>query len=211
MAILVSDIFRRASIVLNDDEFKRWTQEELFLWLNDAAAEIVIRRPAARAVTKSIDLVEGVLQSLPAGGLQLLDVTRNLPGRSISRVMRRLLDDQVPDWYAMPPSRTTAIKHYTLEDVTPTSFYVYPPAKAGLKVEAKYSEAPPTVSDVTESVDLDRAYVGPIVSYMLYRALAKDSEFANGAVAASHFQAFNEALMVQNQVSTLETGKAGSA
>lgn len=211
MPIPVGDIFSRAAIVLNDDEHVRWTRDELFLWLNDAASEIVIRRPAARAVTREITLIEGALQSLPESAVQLLDIIRNIPGRPISRAMRRLIDDQSPDWYSMNPARTKAIRHYTLEDVTPTEFYVYPPAKAGMKVEAKFSEAPPLVTKTTDTLDLDRVYVGPVVSYILYRALAKDSEYANGAVSAAHFQAFNEAVMTQNNVSALETGKAGSA
>lgn len=211
MPIPVGEIFTRTSIVLNDDEYVRWTQDELLLWLNDAASEVVIRRPAARSFTREIELVEGPLQRLPEGAIQLLDITRNLPGRPISRVMRRLLDDQFPDWYSMKPAKTKDIRHYTLEDVTPTEFYVYPPARDGMKVEAKYSEAPPLVSSQGDTLDLDRAYIGPLVSYILYRAMAKDSEYANGAVSAAHFQAFNEALMTQNNVSTLETGKAGSA
>lgn len=211
MAIPVGEIFRRVSIVLQDDEHVRWPQDELLLWLNDAASEVVIRRPAARSVTVEVELVDGVLQHLPEGAIQLLDVTRNIPGRPISRTMRRLLDDQSPDWYEMNSARTKAIKHYTLEDVNPTQFYVYPPARAGMKVEAMYSEAPPAVTSEADTLDLDRAYIGPLVSYILYRAMAKDSEYANGALSAAHFQAFNEALIVQNQVSTLETGKAGSA
>lgn len=211
MSILVSDIFRRAAIVLNDDEYVRWTQDELFLWLNDAAGEIVIRRPAARSITSDLSLIEGPIQHLPEGGIQLLDVVRNKPGRPIGRIKRLLLDAQFPDWYDLPTSRTKAIKHYSFEDVAPTQFYVYPPAKAGMVVEGQYSEAPPAVSDPADMLDLDRAFVGPLVSYILYRALAKDSEYANGALSAAHFQAFNEALVAQNQVSALETGKAGSA
>ena len=211
MAVPVAEIFHRAAIILNDEEHVRWPQEELLLWLNDAASEVVIRRPAARSVTREVSLVDGPLQRLPEGAVQLLDVTRNVPGRPISRAMRRLLDDQDPDWYTQPVSRTKQIRHYTLEEVSPTQFYVYPPARAGMMVEAMYSEVPPAVTSVSQTLDLDRAYIGPLVSYILYRAMAKDSEYANGAVAAAHFQAFNEALIVQNQVSTLETGKAGSA
>lgn len=211
MSVSVAEVLRRVSIVLNDEDYARWTQEELLLWLNDAASEVVVRRPAARSITRTIELVEGVLQRLPEGSIQLLDVVRNVPGRPISRASRRLLDDQAPDWYEMRPERTKAIKHYSLEEVTPVDFYVYPPAREGMKVEVKYSEAPPLVNSPSDTVELDRAYIGALVSYVLYRAMAKDSEYANGAVAITHFQAFNEALIVQNQVSTLETGKAGSA
>lgn len=207
MPIPVADILSRASIVLQDEDYVRWEVPELLMWLNDAASEIVIRRPQARARVTDITLDDGPLQALPEGAIQLIDVVRNKPGRSISRVSRRLLDDQEPDWYDAKPGVTL---HYTLEEETPTHFYVYPPAKAGALVEAKYSEAPPAVTEQTDTLDLDRAYIGPLVSYILYRAQSKDSEFANGAVAVAHFQAFSEALNTSNAVTAAVTTQAGT-
>ena len=208
MAIRAGDILQRASIILNDEDFVRWTKDELFAWLNDAACEVVIRRPAARAVTVAITLVAGALQQLPTGGIELLDVVRNVGGRSVRRTDRQLLDDAAPDWPTM--KQASAIKHYTFDERTPTVFYVYPPAKAGVTVEALYSEAPPAVAADDDLLELDRAYMGPLVSYLLYRALAKDSEFANGTLAAAHFQAFNEALGANNQMTAAASPNTAS-
>lgn len=208
MAIRAGDALQRASIVLNDEEFVRWTKDELFAWLNDAACEVVIRRPAARAVTREITLAAGALQRLPDGGLELLDVVRNVSGRPVRRTDRQLLDDAAPDWPIM--RQASAIKHYTFDERTPTVFYVYPPAKAGVVVEALYSEAPPAVAADDDLLELDRAYMGPLVSYLLYRALAKDSEFANGTLAAAHFQAFNEALGANNQMTAAASPNVSS-
>ena len=52
--------------------------------------------------------------------------------------------------------------------------------------------------------------MGPLVSYILYRALAKDSEYANGALAAAHFQAFNEALGANNQMTAAASPNTAS-
>lgn len=208
MAIRAGDVLQRAGIILNDEEFVRWTKEELFAWLNDAACEVVIRRPAARAVTTEIELVEGTLQRLPEGGLELLDVARNVGGRSVRRTDRQLLDDSAPDWHDMKP--VGAIRHYTFDERTPTVFYVYPPAKAGVKVEALYSAAPPHVSADDDQLELSRAYMGPLVSYLLYRALAKDAETSNGNLAAAHFSAFSEALGTNNEVTAAVSPNVGS-
>lgn len=208
MPIPVADIIRSASTILNDEDHVRWTIPELLDWINQAAGEIVVRRPQAGERTDTLTLVDGPAQSLPAGGIQLLDVVRNIPGRSISRTSRRLLDDQVPDWYDAKPS--TTIKHFTMEIETPKSFYVYPPAKAGVKVEVRFSAEPALLTEDSDTLDMDRIYIGPIVSYALYRALAKDSEYANGAVAAAHFQAFSEAIGTNNQMSQDINANAGS-
>lgn len=202
MPIRVGDIFKRVSIVLNDEEFVRWTKDELFLWLNDGACEIVLRRPAARAVTGTVTLIAGTFQRLPEGALELLDIIRNVkagaPGRPVRRIDRQLLDDQMPAWQEMKQADT--IKHFMFDEATPTTFYVYPPAKAGVTVDIMQSEAPPLVSDEDDLLQLDRAYIGPIVSYILYRGLAKDTDTSNVQMATAHFQAFSEALTNQNAV-----------
>lgn len=210
MPIRAGDVITRAQLVLNDNDppYVRWEQPEMFGWLNDAACEVVIRRPAARAVTASLALVAGTLQTLPDGGLELLDVVRNVGGRSIRRTDRQLLDDSAPDWHSMKQSST--VRQFTFDERTPTVFYVYPPAKVGAQIEALYSAAPPAVAEEDDELDLDRAYMGPLVSYILYRALAKDSEYANGALAAAHFQAFNEALGANNQMTAAASPNTAS-
>lgn len=199
MSILVSEILGKASIVLNDTDFVRWTKAELIGWINDAATEVVIRRPPAHAVTENVALVAGILQRLPDGGIELLDIARNVGGNAVRRTDRQLIDDQQPDWPTM--RQASSIKHYTFDERTPTVFYVYPPAKVGIQVEMLYSSTPALVATDADTLDLDRVYLSPIISFVLYRALAKDSEYANGQIAAAHFQAFSEALGTQNQTS----------
>ena len=198
--IAVADVLARVGLILNDVDYVRWTKPELFGWINDAAGEIVIRRPPAGAKTAAITLVEGVSQSLPADSHLLMDVVRNLPnGRRITVAERHRLEESVPNWYGMKPS--SAIRHYSYEDRNPQQFYVYPPAVAGAMVEAVIAAIPPKITDESASLELGAEYIGPIVSYVVYRALLKDSEYANGLVAVAHFQAFSEALGANTQVS----------
>lgn len=204
MPIPVADIDARLSAILNDEERIRWPLPERIAWINDAASEIVIIRPPAHSVTEVVELEEGALQYAPEQALLLLDVVRNIkandkPGKAVTRTDRMLLDEQVPGWYEAKLSST--ILHYTFDDRLPREFYVYPPAAAGTKVEVRYSAPPAPVADIDDELDLHRAYIGPVVSYVLYRALAKDSEYANGAVAAAHLQAFNQALGARNEIS----------
>ena len=198
--IAVADVLARVGLILNDVDYVRWTKPELFGWINDAAGEIVIRRPPAGAKTAAITLVEGVSQSLPADSHLLMDVVRNLPnGRRITVAERHRLEESVPNWYGMNPSNV--IRHYSYEDRNPQQFYVYPPAVAGAMVEAVIAAIPPKITDESASLELGAEYIGPIVSYVVYRALLKDSEYANGQVAIAHFQAFSEALGTNTQVS----------
>jgi hypothetical protein len=203
MAIRVGDILKSASIVLNDEGFVRWTQAELFLWVNEAAGDLVIRRPAARALTAPLTLVAGTAQALPEGGVILLDIVRNIgaagqPGYPVRRADRHLIDDQFPGWHASKPR--AVVKNYMFDEATPTTFYVWPPVLAGTKVEAVYSMAPALVQSPDDMLPFDRIYIGPLTSYVLYRSYAKDSEYANAAMASAHFAAYTEALGAQNTV-----------
>lgn len=198
--IAVADVLARVGLILNDVDFVRWTKPELFGWINDAAGEIVIRRPPAGAKTTAIILAEGVSQSLPAGSHLLMDVVRNLPnGRRITVAERHRLEESAPNWYGMNPA--SSIRHYSYDDRNPQQFYVYPPAVAWAMVEAVIASIPPKITDETATLELGAEYIGPIVSYVVYRALLKDSEYANGQVAIAHFQAFSEALGTNTQVS----------
>lgn len=198
MPIAAADIISRAGEILQDRDHIRWSVSELLQWINDGASEIIVRRPGARAVAKVIELAAGSRQTIPERGVMLLDVVRNMgddgatPGRVVRRIDRQLLDDQYPDWHAERPSAT--VKHFTFDDRAPKDFYVYPPASAGTKVEALFSELPPVVTQEADDVDLPPEYLTPLLSYVAYRAFLKDSEFANGGIAAMHFQAFNAAM-----------------
>jgi len=115
MPIRVGDILKRASITLNDEEFVRWTKDELYGWVNDGSCEVVLRRPAARAVTSAITLIAGTFQTMPEGTLNLMDVVRNIKadgstGRPVRRIDRQLLDDQLPTWQEM--KQADSVKHF---------------------------------------------------------------------------------------------------
>lgn len=198
MAIPAADIISRVGEILQDRDHIRWPIAELLQWMNDGASEIIVRRPGARAVAGLIELKAGTRQQIPTQGVMLLDVVRNMgmdgqkPGRVIRRVDRQLLDDQYPDWHSARSSAT--IKHYTFDDRAPKEFYVYPPAVEGAQVEALFSELPPAVVTEQDSIDLPVEYMTPLLSYVAYRAFLKDSEFANGGMAAFHYRAFNDAM-----------------
>ncbi|HJV52786.1 MAG TPA: DUF6682 family protein [Noviherbaspirillum sp.] len=204
MPIAVADVLARTDDLLMDADRVRWTAEERIRWINEAAGAILIRRPAARAMTVALPLSAGTLQAIPDNGVQFLDLVCNLAadgvtaGRVIRRTDRQLLDDADPDWHAAKPVAT--VKQYTFDDRMPKTFYVYPPAIAGTKVRLVHAELPPSVSASTDSFDLQPEYLGAVVNYVCYRANSKDSEFANGAVATAFYQAFEAELGIQSQV-----------
>lgn len=212
MSILVSDLITRASFLMNDEDKVRWTEAERIVWINDAARAIVTRRPGARAVTTTLTLAAGTYQTTPDRTTQVLDVIRNINadgslGRAIRIADRQALDDADPDWHSADQEAT---QNYVIDERSPTTFYVYPPAVNGAKVSALLGQVPPAVSAATDTLDLREEFGEAIVNFMLYRCHTKDSEYAQGGVAAQHYQAFSDAIATPAQVAAANSATGNS-
>lgn len=207
MTIPVQDIIDRVTDLLLDkdraDDQARWTDDELIRWLNDSRMAILTRRPAACSKTVVQTLVAGTLQSLPDGGVMLLDVVRNMgtdgatPGRSIRRTDRQNIDDN--DLYWHKGRSSTEISQFTYDDRNPKEYFVFPPATAGTRVQIVHAAIPAAVTALTDNLDIGLEYMDAPVNYVCYRAKSKDSEYANAAEAAGFYAAFNDVLGVNAQ------------
>lgn len=201
--ILASAILDRADDLLTDAGNVHWTQPEKLRWLSDAQREVVVYKPSATAITEAFQLVSGkTLQTIPAAGACLLDLTRNLgangttPGRAIRVIDRALMDAQAPNWHTDPPA--ASIDHYMFDPRVPRQFYVYPAPSAAIYVELSYAKMPVELTTVTDPLAVDDLYANACLDYVLSRAFAKDAEFAgNLNRALLHYNAFAQAVGIR--------------
>lgn len=205
------DLIERASLVIQDTGFVRWTKKELLGWLNDACKEIVVHRPDASTLYSSFSTVEGTRQILPAAALRLIDVVRNVNGAPITQVDRRILDEQLPTWHTVPTVPATAAEHFCYDPRDPKTFWLYPRVAAGIGVDVVYSTVPTEITSTTVLSDpndlsdiastvipLDDSFTNAILDYMLFRAFSKDTEYAgNMQRAAMHLQGFATTLGIK--------------
>jgi hypothetical protein len=210
--IAVTDILRRFRTIMLDPDGIRWDTQEAIDWLNDGASEIVLRRPAARAVLEKVQLELGTFQRASFGSAQVLDVVRNIdangrPGRAIRIADRQQMDDIDPTWHT---KRAGPTRHYMIDERAPTVFYVYPPALAGAAVEMLVSKPPPPVKLESETIDLRPEFINAILNWMMYRAHSKDSEYSQGAVASLHYQAFTDAIGAPAQAAQVNSATGNS-
>lgn len=212
MSFSANDVAYRVATLLNDTLSVRWTATELVAWMNDAALAIVTNTPDATATTMDVTLDVGTRQQLgdlaemaTLNPYQLLEVVRNTAVTSslgvVRQVTRTILDSQSPNWPTATPS--ISIQHFVYDPRSPDTFYVYPPASAGAKVEILVSLIPDPVatpvgtlwSDITGTVDIFDVYLPAMVDYVCYRALMKDA-VVEGAVqrAMVFYKAFADAV-----------------
>lgn len=210
MPMTAQSALQRVIDTLLDAGHTRWVIPELVRYLNDGQREIVVYRPDATSTTASVALVAGARQALPANGIKLMEVVRNTSGahKPVRMTDRKMLDVISPGWTAL--AGVTEIVHAMYDPLEPRAFYVYPPAAAsGASLEITYSASPVDVAtpaagntavlaDVQGNVSVQDIYVNPLVDYTLYRAFAKDAEFAGqSARASAHFGAFAQSLGIE--------------
>lgn len=196
MTVLASEIITRVREILVDEaDTQRWTDAELLRHLSDGQRTIASIFPDAATKVAAMQLAEGTRQSIPADGERLLSVYRNMgtdgatPGRAIRLIKRELLDDQNPNWHA--DSKVTTVYNYIFDPADEESFFVYPPSNGNGYVEINYCYNPPEIEELTDAIEVSDIYQTPLVDFILYKAMQKDSDFAAGMQrATAHMQAF---------------------
>ena len=213
----VVDVLDRAAIILQDNTNVRFPNEELLKFFNDAQKEVVLHRPDAKMVNTTFDCASGSKQTLPSAALRLIEVIRNVGGRAVTQVQKRILDETLPNWHETVAS-TNKIEHFIYDPSDPKNFYIYPKGASGThSLEIVYSSSPAEIavshfSTDTQVISVDDVYANCILDYVLYRSYQKDSEFAgNPQRAMMHYQSFANALGVKTQADVATTPMPASA
>ena len=194
--IVAQNLVSRAATILQDSTNTRWPEDELLDWLNDGQREVVLYKPDANPKTETVSLVAGTKQGIPAYGLSLLDVIRNVdggsPGRATRIIERRVMDEQLPDWHHETPA--SEVKHYVFDERNPKVFWVYPPNNGSGEVDVLFSSAPTDIA-LSDTLGVDDIYANALVDYMLYRAYLKDADYAaNDQRSANQYERFMAAV-----------------
>ena len=196
-----TNLAARARDILHDTTSGgvRWLDAELLNNINDAQRMIVLLKPNSNPVTSGETMVAGSKQTIPTGGIQLLDVIRNVSGNAIRRVDRDILDSENPGWHEATASNTA--EHFIFSEDQPDVFYLYPQQTATPgNVEIVYSAAPTDLGSLASTIALNDIYANVIIDFLLYRCYLKDTEYAgNQQRAQQHYVAFNEALGIKVQ------------
>ena len=213
-----SEIMSRASTVLLDDDYTRWTMPELAMWLTDALREIAVVVPKATSKNIVVDLVEGTRQALPSNCQQLLRVVRNVDmdgdnrvGKGVITIVQREgLDSQNPNWHDGQYVRFRPYaRHFVFDETDPLTFYVWPGNDGTGHIEAVVSVIPDAIKPAAnadpyllESYDVPLGvidvYANALLDYTLYRAYCKDAQNAGAANRAGLFyQQFSQSLGIR--------------
>jgi hypothetical protein len=174
MATTVRSILNRAASLLNDEEHIRWEESELLEWLNDGQ-RVIAKGPATDAyvLRDNIVAVAGTVQSLPDGGIRLVDVVKNVSGGgAIHQTDYALVDVLSSTWRS---AAAGAAENFFYDERNPTEFEVYPPQAGGENIEVVYN-ATPGDATIHGNIVISDMYADSLIDYIAYRGFSKDTE-----------------------------------
>lgn len=172
--------------VIHDEGATRWPDAELLDYINAGQRSIVVLVPEANLVETVVDLTTSRTsrQSLPSGGIKFIKATRNYANDgttaqgTIRYTEKDVLDTYEPTWEYVSKKADTAnyFEHFCHDKREPKIYYVYPaPPVDGKRLGILYSANPDELTVVGSTVVLRDEYLESLISYIVYRALTKES------------------------------------
>lgn len=200
MTILASVIINSALTTLLDIDRVTFSDDEMLGYLNEALRATAFVKPDMFVVQEFITPAAGVDQTLPAGGIALIDVIRNSNGRIISEVDRQLLDESNRFWNA--GTEVVTVEHYTVDPRNPLRYRVFPPNSGAGSIEIVYGAVPATLTATSNSSDeipVPDSYQNALTNFVLAKAYMKNSKKQDLVKSASAMQDWRTSLGLKAQ------------
>lgn len=211
--MLAEKVLDLARAALNDTDDVQFTLDTKIQHLNQGQLWIADLKSDSCAVTESVQLVAGTLQTLPTGGLRFLRLVRvrgstatEGPGAVIRAADLDTMDRMYPDWHETKASRIP--KNYLYDPRRKTEYYVWPPIPASpdVYVELQYVPSPTEVPLSTDSPAYDNDYhtigipddfVQGLVDYVAWRLYLRHDDAESENKAQMHMQSFYQGMGIK--------------
>ena len=209
LSIRFGDEIEYTDDVLTSDGV-RISESDWIDYINQAVLQILLVRPDANAILKSVALVEGTKQKIPDDGHVFIDITRNMgedgetPGKAVYGAERETLDQMNPDWHNATVG--IAIKNYMFDKKFPRSYFVSPPVSdiTDVYVELVYCEIPDAVDSSSDYMPLTETFFSPIKDWALNLAFSMDADSqSNSVLGKAHEESFYRELGIDFESSVM--------
>lgn len=198
--MIAKNLIAKLATKLGDAAHTRWSVASLLEFIADAERYTVLLRPDAYSKVEAVKLVAGsTRQSIPAGAVRFLGITRNMgadgltPGLPVTLTQRDALDEANSSWHTEAGSET--IDHYVFNEKTPTQYSVTPPPADSVYVELEYAANPPDLETEDDILALDDIWMEPLREYVLYLCYSDNAtNMQERSRAEWHLQKFYVAL-----------------
>lgn len=202
MPITVETLLSGVSATLLDVARRTWDYPELVGYLNEALRATSFVKPDMYTVQDFVTLAAGIAQSLPAGGVALIDISDNeVSGRAITQTDLGLLQEENRFW----PAATQEVdaENYAADPRTPRRFYIFPPNDGTGSVRVTYGAVPDALTGSSgEEIPVPDSYQHALTDFVLSKAYQKNSKRQDLAKAANYMNEWRLALGLKSQAQT---------
>lgn len=200
--ITAQAIIDKAQIVLQDLAAVRWTEAELLGWLNSGQKELATIKPTSSVKNAAVQMAAGTKQTAPADAVGSVAVVRNMgaagttPGKAVKTIALTVMDSLYPDWHTADAS--VVAEYYMVDPGNEKNYYLYPPQPATpTYLELVFPCMPAVIETLAGAISVDDIYEPILIDYVVYRALAEETEAGSDARAGQYFQKFAATLGAQ--------------
>ncbi|HQR20118.1 MAG TPA: hypothetical protein PKV98_04590 [Burkholderiaceae bacterium] len=188
-----NDAITGAHRSLNDSAKTRYPDSATFPYAQDAIREIAMLRPDLFTLTGTINCTAGTVeQTLPAGGLYVIDIHGVVGGRAVTKGDLKTLARYRRDWRtdtAGPCENWFPIIDDQTKRPQP-KYLIYPKAPAAQQLTAQYAydpiiTSPPT--SVNDTMPVPDQFLPAVESYIIFRCeMADDEHVTSGRAQAAY-------------------------
>ena len=187
MTLAVSVVLDRVSTTLLDSSRRAWLLPELLDYLNATQRAIVQVKADAFTKLANHSLAAGVDQTLPADGLSVINVYRNVASKkACKQVGLDIMNSGNPNWPADTPKLD--VREWISDQRDPRRFMVSPPNTGAGVVALLYGATPAVVTAASDNISLPDSYDSALWAGVLSMAYAKQSTTYDPQKAGAYMQ-----------------------
>jgi hypothetical protein len=178
-SVLASKIRDDAADILIDRSFTRHGARYLG-WINDGQVTATSLKPDISVGVRTLQLVEGIYQSISADAHALLRPIRNMgvtglvPGARIVTVDYDHFENNNPDWMSATPS--AAVEVIMFDERNERGFFCYPPQPAAPgQIQVVEGIVPADIATINDPITISDINEPFLLQYVLFRGYAATS------------------------------------
>jgi hypothetical protein len=185
----------------------RFTDAQILTLANQTLKRMCVIRPDLFALITTMPTVLGNVQSAPADSMRFMEALAVVGVNNLNEINREALDLMSSSWqYATPGSPTNWMRHPR----SANTFFVYPPATAGISLQIEYVQTPPVYTALQAPAILPDAYYPVVVDGTVALLEMTDNEAVNSNRAKLCYDNFTNMLQSSLQArASLDSEGAG--
>jgi hypothetical protein len=169
----------------------RFTDAQILTMANQCLKRIAVIRPDLFALITTMNTVVGSTQQAPADSIRFMEALAVVGVQNLNEINREALDLMSSTWQVGTPGVPS---NWMRHPRSANTFFVYPPATAGVPLQIEYAQSPPKYSLAQAPAILPDAYYPVVLDGTIALLEMTDNEAVNSNRAKLCFDNFTNML-----------------